>query len=258
MSEPLADQQVVDVLTRVVGIIDPVLEVLASTDPLGIKARTKDDTRADSLADRGLEAVAWAFNAADVPGTAAWEAKTVDQRCTWWVRRVGALNNLLVAFPNVLGALASRLPLQKLLGFGNQAIVLVATARERGVTDRHDQVRMLAQVLCQRTIPDDVQPGPGAQAPQGEVPVTLKGTGEHEKNAWTPLALARTLWRLANTMRALSDELERRPQPNKVFRYLGMIPVVGVAAGYVGEYSALSHAAKAGRQWVEASKVAPR
>ncbi|KAA0022606.1 hypothetical protein [Antrihabitans cavernicola] len=252
MSEPLGDQEVVDVLTRVVGIIDPVLEVLSSTDPLGIKGRTKDDAPAGSLADRGLDAVAWAFNAADVPGTKAWDEKSVDERCEWWVRRVGALNNLVVAFPNVLGPLAQRLPLQKMLGFGNQAIVLIATARERGVTDRHDQVRLLAQVLCQRTIPDDVTPGPNAAAPQGEAPVTLKGSGDQEQNSWAPLALARTLWRLAHTMRGLSGELERRPKPTKIFRYLGMIPVVGVAAGYVGEFTALSHAAEAGRKWLEA------
>lgn len=252
MSEPLDDQQVVDVLTRVVGIIDPVLEVLSSTDPLGIKGRTKDDSPASSLADRGLDAVAWAFNAADVPGTKAWDEKNVDERCKWWVRRVGALNNLVVAFPNVLGPLAQRLPLQKMLGFANQAIVLVAIARERGIDDRHDQVRLIAQVLCQRTIPDDVEPGPNAEPPVGEAPVTLKSSGEKDENGWAPLALARTLWRLADTMRGLSGELERRPKPGKFFRYLGMIPVVGVAAGYVGEFSALTHAAEAGRQWVDA------
>jgi hypothetical protein len=42
---------------------------------------------------------------------------------------VGALDTVLVAFPGVFGVVADRLPIQDVLGFTNQAIVLCAVAR---------------------------------------------------------------------------------------------------------------------------------
>lgn len=139
------------------------------------------------------------------------------------MQRVGAVNTVFVAFPGIFGALAARLPVQDLLGFSNQAIVLVAIARELGIDDHREQVRLLAKVLCNRTLGDEALVGADDQAP------------ETPRN-WSPFALARTLWHLAGILRAIGDELEKRPQPKPIFRYLGMLPAVGSVAGYIGEY----------------------
>jgi hypothetical protein len=55
-------------------------------------------------------AVAWVLNAANVPGTRAWDDMAVEARVNWWVHRVGALNTVLVAYPGVLGAVGRALP----------------------------------------------------------------------------------------------------------------------------------------------------
>jgi hypothetical protein len=243
----ITDKHVAGVLSRAVWVINPVLDVLSTVDPLGLKDRTRDDHESsDSVVDRALDALAWVLNTADVPGTKAWDEMNLDQRTRWWVRRVGALNNLVVAYPGVFGALVQRLPLQDALGFGNQAIVLVAVAREHGVVDQHDQVRMLADVLTHRTIPA----GPALDTAQ------IDGD-EDEHRSWTPFALAKALWRIARILRAIDSELDRRPQPAKLFRYVGMLPVVGIVADYFGEFGALSRAAKAGRTWIESNVGQP-
>jgi hypothetical protein len=58
------------------------------------------------------------------------------------------------------------------------------------------------------------------------------------------------MWHLVGLMRAIGDELVKRPRPRRIFRYLGMLPAVGAVADHLGEYGALVRAAKAGRQWV--------
>jgi hypothetical protein len=40
----------------------------------------------------------------------------------------------------------------------------------------------------------------------------------------------KALWHVAGLMRAIGDELVKRPRPRAVFRYLGMVPAVGAVA----------------------------
>ncbi len=245
-SEVISDKNVADVLSRVVWIVNPVLDVLAGTDPLGLKERTKRTEPSDgSPLDRGLDVLAWTLNVADVPGTKAWDEMTVDQRSRWWIRRVGALNTLIVAYPGVFGALADRFPLQDALGFANQAILLCAVARERGLTDQHDQVRMLAAVLCHRTLPDDVS--------ELAVDAAKAPLAAEQERSWTPFALAKTLWRIARIVRGITAELGRRPHSNRFFHLAGKLPIVGVVGDYFGEFGALSRAAHAGERWIVSS-----
>ncbi|MBJ8343650.1 hypothetical protein [Antrihabitans sp. YC2-6] len=237
-SSAITDKHVVEVLNSALVVVNPVLRVLASTDPFGLRERTKrTEPSPDTNLDTALDAIAWVLNTADVPGTKAWDEMTVDQRCRWWVARVGAVNNLIVAYPGVFGLLAKGLPIQDALGFGNQAIVLCAVAREHDVTDRHEQVRMLAAVLCHRTIPA------GGEVAPDDAP--------HEDHR-TPFALAKALWRIGRILRSIDDELAKRPRPRKLFRYVSMIPVVGVAANYLGEFGALGRAATEGQAWLAA------
>ncbi|BBY61536.1 hypothetical protein MSAR_46720 [Mycolicibacterium sarraceniae] len=221
----LTDAEVEDALRHAVAVINPLLYVLWRTDPFDLKRRTPPN------------AVSWALNAADFPGTLAWDDLSTDDKISWWVWRVGALNTIVVAFPGVLGVLARRLPIQDLLGFASQAIVLCAVARELGVTDYRRQVRLLAWVLCGRDLSVVVH--------DGHPPVSIP---------LTPLGIAKALWNLAGVLDAIGDELAKRPHPRAPFRYVAMLPAVGVVAAYLGECGALSRAAKAGQQWIETQK----
>lgn len=232
----IRDSDVEDTLGRAVRIINPLLDVLWGTDPLGLKQRDIDF--AGGPLDTVADGVSWVLNAADVPGTPGWDDLDTDARIRWWVRRVGALNTVVVAFPGVLGAVARGLPIQDLLGFVNQAIVLCAVARELGVTDLDTQARMLAEVLCGRDLSED--------------------GGEHEPTepiSRTPVGIAKALWRLVGLFDAIGDEIAKRPQPSAPFRYLGMLPAVGAVVSYFGEGRALARAAKEARRWVESQPV---
>ena len=173
---------------------------------------------------------------------------SLDYRTNWWVRRVGAVDTIMVAFPGVFGAVADRLPIQDVLGFGNQAIVLCAVARECGVDDYGHQVRLLAAVMCDRDLGADLDV---EAAPQAEPTESSHGDA-------MPAAIVKALWRLAGVVRAIGGEIVKRPRPRRVFRYLGMLPAVGAVADYFGEYGALVRAAKAGRTWIEQQPVPVR
>lgn len=231
----LDDAEVASALERSVGLINPVLDVLAGIDLLGLKKRTHRLGASDDAVDKALDVLAWVLNTADVPGTKAWAEMDLDARVDWWVRRVGALDTLLVAFPGVFGVIADRLPIQDLLGFSNQSIVLCAVAREHGMEDRDLQVRLLASVMCDRDL-TTMAAGADAGEPDGSRPADT--------------ALVGRLWHFVGVARAVSDELVKRHRPRAVFRYLGMLPAVGAVADYLGEYGALVRAAKEGQTWI--------
>ncbi|MDJ0392309.1 hypothetical protein QMK17_03045 [Rhodococcus sp. G-MC3] len=240
----MEDRTVASALAKAVAIIDPVLDVLANRDPVGLKARTfRRPTEEDTVLDKVLDSLAKALNVTDFPGTEAWEKLDGNARSEWWVARIGALNTVAVAFPGVFGVLVNRLPLQDLLGFANQAMVLVAVARENGVTDRSVHVRMLASVLCERDI--DLS----ESKPKSE-PTTERQSG--------PFALLHAMWDVATVLREVSGELAKRPRSRAVFRAISAIPLLGAVASYIGERGALSRAAKEGRRWVEADQKAIR
>jgi hypothetical protein len=230
----LSDADVAAALRRAVSVADVILDVLAKTDPLGLRHRTHDLGAGNGCTDRVLDLAARVLDCADVPGTQSWEHKDRAARIHWWVWRVGALDTILVAFPGVFGALANRLPIQDLFGFANQALVLCAVAREYGITDRSTQVRLLASVLCARELDDDC---------------TATGSDEGATDS-TDMSLVRKLWHLAGILNAVGDELGKRPHPRKIFQYLGMLPWVGAVADYLGEYGALVRAAAAGETWI--------
>jgi hypothetical protein len=237
----LDDSDVARALGCSVGLINPVLDLLAGTDLLGLKRRTHRLGDSDGTVDKALDALAWVLNTADVPGTMAWAEMDLEHRVDWWVRRVGALDTLLVAFPGAFGVLADRLPVQDLLGFSNQAIVLCAVAREHGIDDLELQVRLLASVLCDRDVT--------AAEARGEA-------GEQVESEPSGTALPGRLWHLAGVLRAVNGELVKRQRPRSVFRYLGMLPALGAVADYFGEYGALVRAAEEGQSWI-AKHAAP-
>lgn len=271
----LSDADVADGLSKAVAVIDPLLDLLSETDVTGLRARThrllrpargigdrirrfrvrrrrKEAGRAPSNANRAMNAGAHLANAVELPGTAAWERMSRDQRVSWWVNRVGGLDTVAVASPGAFGWLNRLLPISDIAGFVNQAIVLCAVAREYGVTDHRDQVRLLAEVLCRRQLPPDFDcddhpdPGPLPEtAPKGFAPLdAIKSS--------MPVVVTRTLWQLAGILRAVFDETGKRHKPTKRYRYLSMIPGLGWGAVYLGERSALKRSARDGVAWLNA------
>ncbi|ABG97722.1 conserved hypothetical protein [Rhodococcus jostii RHA1] len=245
-TDRLGDDTVVGILDRAARGINPVLD-LALTDPFGIKRRTFTLTAEDrGAAEALLDGIAWVLDTVQFPGTASWEKASDDERARWWVTRIGALNTIAVAFPGMFGVLLNRLPIQDVLGFANQAVVLVAVAREYGMTNRSDQVDLLASVLCRRDT--------DASAVLADTTRSDSADGE---SVWRPFGLIGALWRTGRTVRALSDELDKRPAPGSTYSLLGNIPVVGVVAGYLGERGALVRAAKQGEQWIASRAPLP-
>ncbi|WP_431815842.1 hypothetical protein [Gordonia jacobaea] len=236
----MSDKELATALDRAVAIINPILDALASSDPLGIKASTFDDDSEDrSRLDKLRHIVAHGFDVADWPGTHGWSELSLKDRAKWWVNRIGALNTIAVSYPGVFGAWAKALPLTSALGYANQAIVLVAIAREYGVTDRNDQVRLLASVLSDRELSSD--------AASNTDPFDDTSSGK-KRRGWSVIG---GLWEVAQILRKVNDELDRRPGPPKLLGMLGYIPVVGAPVTYVGERVALCHAATDASKWIK-------
>ncbi|MGV0624467.1 hypothetical protein [Mycolicibacter minnesotensis] len=273
----LSDADVADTLSRAVAVIDPLLDLLSEADPIGLRRRThrllrpprglthrirrfrlrqirKEAGRGPSTANRALNAGAQLMNAADLPGTAAWERMSRDERVHWWVHRVGALNTLVVASPGTFGWLSRVVPVGDLAGFVNHAIVLCAIAREYGVTDRREQVRLLAEVLCGRHLPENFDvPAPSEPTPLPETPPPgWKPLAAITSS--TPVVITRTVWQLAGILRATFDEASKRPHPKKFYQRLGALPGLGLVASYFGERGALIRAAQQGVTWLEAQQ----
>lgn len=171
-----------------------------------------------------------------LPGTKHWDELSMDERAQWWVTRIGGLNTVGVAFPNIFGLWARRLPVTTVLGFVNQAMVLVAVAREYRVTDRERQVELLASVLGNRAItPSRPDPGPRRDSGGGQTQVPAQGdVGD------------------CPHLQGGVDEMGKRPQPARVLRWFVLVPVVGAPFAYAGERLALQHAVNAGRAWIVA------
>ena len=234
----LSDNDVAEALARVVAVVDPLLDLLAKADPIGLRERTRHLGDGDGAVDRALDGAAWVLNVADAPGTASWDVMNLDDRVHWWTRRIGALNTILVAAPGMFGALLNRLPMRDLLGFANQTIVLCAIAREYGVVDDPTRVRLLTAVLCGRRLPQ------GPEAVPDPAPWAAP-------SKWRPVAVGQTLWHIAGILRATGTEVAKRPRPRRFFRWLGLLPVVGAIATYFGELGALSRTVRAGRGYLD-------
>ncbi len=276
MAEAITDAQVVKVLRPFVRATAPLLGALRESDPFGLVRRVAghsnradraekavlgsgdhEDAQELATVERGLrEKLLDGLESVQVPGTAAWDAMDVQQRDDWWVNRVGRFTVLFASIPGLGGALADRLPIQTTLATAGQGLVLCALAAEHGVTDHGERVRLIAKVLFERDIDPVLAAGSGGdRAADEETAATAEltedmdaATAAHGKI--TVRAARRTLWRFGRTLWALGDELDKRPQGRVWHRAIGVLPVVGMAADYFGERSALKRAAKLGRRWL--------
>ncbi|MBA0125385.1 hypothetical protein H0B56_07505 [Haloechinothrix sp. YIM 98757] len=258
----ISDRQLVAVLRPFVRATGPVLDVLRESDPLGLRARAAE------AAARGAEPEELAhlrptvrrrllngLASLRVPGTPAWERMTPAQRERWWVGRVGRFTALLTAIPGLGGALAQRFPVQSAVGAASQGVLLCAIAGEYGMTSHSDRVRLLAWVLFGRSVPHELAAGTdpahdqaGEDANTADLTEELRGA-QRDRGRVTLKAVAVTLWRLGRSLQAFGDELDNRPRGRLWHRMLGMIPVLGMFAGYLGERSALKRAVKMARRY---------
>ncbi|MGQ0842462.1 hypothetical protein [Actinokineospora sp.] len=272
MAEAISDKQIVAVLRPFVRATTPLLDALRESDPLGLVRRVlpahretlaagdREDAEHLDRVERGLrEKLLDGLESVKVPGTTAWDTMTIDDRTDWWVNRVGRFTVLLASIPGLGGALADRLPIQDALATAGQGLLLSAIAAEHGRTDQADRVRLIARVLFDRDIDPALAAGHGDDVTDEEEDAATAALTEEltESSAKhgkiTVKAATSTLWRFGRTLWALGDELDKRPQGRFYHKAIGILPVVGMAADYFGERSALKRAAKKARKWLAAT-----
>jgi hypothetical protein len=252
----ITDAGVAAVLRPFVRATRPLLGALRDSDPFGLQARARTAqadpaTGADErkLHDKVLDRLA----ETRFPGTAAWTQMDADARSRWWVRRVGRLTSLVAAAPGFGGVITSRLPITTALGAVAQGLVLCAIADEHGVRDESEVVALLGAVLFRR----DLSPTPrgalseAANAQVDAEAAELAGDLRHERTP-TLQRVAGAVWRMGRALLAVEGELEKRPRGGVISRWVSLLPVVGVAGKYVGEWSGLKKAARAGERWIHA------
>lgn len=240
-SPAISDRQLAQALSWAVAIAAPLLDGAATADLLQLKHRAPGG-RSSSRARGALDAAAKLVQSSNLPGTAGWEAKSVSERSHWWARRIGAIGSVVASVPGVFGALSDRFPVQSAFGFATQAVALCAIAREHGVTERTEIVRMLAEVLCDRTL------DPAAlAAPAGPAPFDEKAASKARPAA---VKLVSGLWQITRIVRSVTVELEKRPHGASVFHLLGKLPVVGVAGDFCYEFGGVRRAVADGERWL--------
>jgi hypothetical protein len=254
----ITDAGVAAVLRPFVRATRPLLGALSDSDPFGLQARA-ERANADPATDRATrkrhQKLIDRLAETRFPGSATWAQMDVHARSNWWVRRVGRLTSLVAAVPGFGGAITSRLPITMALGAVAQGLVLVAVADEHGLHDEAEVVALLGSVLFRR----DLSPQPTAElssTANAEVDArAAELTGDLRPEADEAPIVQRVIsavWRMGRALLAVDDELDKRPHGGRLSRLMSLLPVVGVAGKYLGEWSGLKKAAKAGEQWIHA------
>jgi hypothetical protein len=257
-SGTITDDHVVAALRPFVRAARPVLAALRQADPFGLRQRALSREPGDDT-ERGLrDKVLDRLSAAKLPGTPAWSALNPDQRCHWWMNRVGRFTALVAAVPGVGGVLADRLPVQDALGSAAQGLLLTAIAGELGVNDEDTLIRLLAHVLFRRdVIAASVRQVPSDGVDQQAAELTAElAESQKRKGRPTLRAVAGTMWRMGRMLWGLADELGKRPQGRWYHKLFGMLPVVGVAGDYFAERTALRRATRSARRWLKTQGLA--
>ncbi len=253
---PITDADVAAVLRPFVRATRPMLGALSDADPFGLQARARRATDAAMPAQRSLgERVVDRFASTRAPGTAAWAQMDMHARSAWWVRRVGRVTSLVAAVPGFGGAVTSKLPVTSALGAVAQGLVLCAIADEHDMHDEADVVALLGAVMFRRDLcpPARAELSRESDAAVDARAAELTGELETEKKL-TLQRLGGALWRMGRALLAVEGELGKRRRGGFITRWMSLIPVVGVAGKYLGEWSGLKKAAKAGEAWIHSRR----
>lgn len=251
MTDVITDEHIASVLRPFVRATAPVLRVLRESDLFRLRGRV------NALRDtQGLvgKLMSW-FDSMQLPGSSAWDAMSVDQRCDWWARRVGRFLAVLTGLPRFGGVITSKLPIRNALGMACQGLVLSAIAAEHGEDSTAVRVQLIAKVLLGRELADSVAAGKTGQSRESEDSRTAELTEEIEASRRTRgrpsvKAVVDTVWRMARALWEIHSELDKRPQGRFYHEMIGSVPVVGVIGGYLGERSALHRIARDGSRWI--------
>ncbi len=178
------------------------------------------------------------------PGVPEWQQVPQRDRAQWWVRRIEAVAAPVAATPRVAGALADRLPLQGALGASAAGLAVCAVAREHGVDRPQDWVPLLGRVLFDREL------APPAQLPSLAEVERAAETADADGSPPPGVArrVASGLWRLGTILWSLPGVFDERPRGALVWRALGRLPIVGLAAGVLDERGAVRSAADETRE----------
>jgi hypothetical protein len=253
---PISDATVAAVLRPFVRATRPLLGALSDSDPFGLQARAHraQADPATTARDRKLhDKVLDRLSASRLPGTAAWAQMDTHARSSWWVHRVGRLTSVVAAVPGFGGVITSRLPITTALGAVAQGLVLCAVADEHGLHDESEVVALLGAVLFRRDLSSTARAGLSA-ATDAEVDArAAELTGDlRQERSPTLQRVAGAVWRMGRALLAVEGELGKRPRGGRVSRWLSLLPVLGVAGKYIGEWAGLKKAAKAGEEWIHA------
>ncbi len=253
----ITDADVAAVLRPFVRATRPLLGALSDADPFGLQARARQATDARPAAPAARvkrtlrkRVVDW-IASTRAPGTVAWTQMDMHARSNWWVRRVGRVTSLVAAVPGFGGAITSKLPVSSGLGAVAQGLVLCAIADEHDMHDEADVVALLGAVMFHR----DLCPPPRAELSRASDAAVdaraaeLTGDLENEKKPALQ-RLGGALWRMGRALLAVEGELGKRPRGGLITRWMSLVPVVGVAGKYLGEWSGLKKAEKAGEAWI--------
>jgi len=254
---PITDADVAAVLRPFVRATRPLLGTLSDADPFGFQARARQAAAgAPTQVQRTFrKRVVDRLASTRAPGTAAWAQMDTHARTNWWVRRVGRVTSLVAAIPGFGGAITSRLPVTSGLGAVAQGLVLVAIADEHDMHDEVDVVALLGAVMFRRDLcpPARSELSRASDAAIDARAAELTGGLENEKKL-TVKRLGGALWRMGRALLAVEGELGRRPRGGRITRWMSLVPVVGVAGKYLGEWSGLKKAAKAGEEWIHSRR----
>lgn len=255
---PITDKDVAGVLRPFVRATRPMLGALSDADPFGLQSRAQlaqADPTTDAATRKQYQKLLDRLAETRFPGSAAWAQLDMHAKSTWWVRRVGRLTSLVAAVPGFGGALTSRLPITTALGAVAQGLVLCAIADEHGIHDEAEVVALLGAVLFCR----DLSPTPRAalgEATDAQVDArAAELTGDlrpESDDAPITTRVVGAVWRMGRALLAVEGELGKRPRGGRIARFVSLLPVVGVAGKYLGEWSGLKQAAKTGEQWIHA------
>lgn len=254
---PISDTDVAAVLRPFVRATRPLLGALSDADPFGFQARARQAAQGAptqvqrTFRNRLVDRIA----STRAPGTVAWTQMDTHARSTWWVRRVGRVTSLVAAVPGFGGAITSRLPVSSALGAVAQGLVLCAIADEHDMTDEVDVVALLGAVMFRRDLcpPARAELSRDSDAAIDARAAELTGDLEKEKKP-TLQRVGGALWRMGRALLAVEGELGKRPRGGRIGRWIALVPVVGVAGKYLGEWSGLKKAAKAGEEWIHSRR----
>ena len=165
------------------------------------------------------------------------------------------MTSLVAAVPGFGGAITSKLPVTSALGAVAQGLVLCAIADEHDMHDEADVVALLGAVMFRRDLcpPARAELSRDSDAAVDARAAELTGGLETEKKP-TLQRLGGALWRMGRALLAVEGELGKRPRGGLIARWMSLIPVVGVAGKYLGEWSGLKKAAKAGEAWIHSRR----